>query len=180
LIVPPRSEIEADSWAFVLAVYERPGVAEACLTLQNEAGVDVMLLLTAVFAAVRHRVLLTAHEIKAMDDACRLWREQIVSPLRTIRIELKTGPRPAPSEATERFRSQIKALELAAEKLENQLLTEHLLLKLPTPEKVRPEQLRAVLENVVAIFAERQGAMPKANLPATIDTIIEASIQDSS
>jgi uncharacterized protein (TIGR02444 family) len=179
-MAPSRSQIEADSWAFALALYERPGVAEACLTLQNEAGVDVMLLLTVTFAAVRHRVLLTADEIKAMDDTCRLWREQIVWPLRTIRTELKTGPEPAPSEATERFRSQVKALELAAEKVENQLLTEHLPLKLPARENIRPEQLRAVLENVVALFAERRGATPKANLPSSIDTIVEASIQDAS
>ncbi|MGB6637399.1 MAG: DUF2390 domain-containing protein, partial [Bradyrhizobium sp.] len=39
-----QSELEADSWAFALAIYAKPGVAEACLTLQNEAGVDVMLL----------------------------------------------------------------------------------------------------------------------------------------
>jgi uncharacterized protein (TIGR02444 family) len=39
-----RSELEADSWAFALAIYAKPGVAEACLTLQNEAGVDVMIL----------------------------------------------------------------------------------------------------------------------------------------
>jgi uncharacterized protein (TIGR02444 family) len=179
-MAPSRSQIEADSWAFALALYERPGVAEACLTLQNEAGVDVMMMLTAVFAAVRHRILLTADEIKAMDEACRLWREQIVWPLRTIRIELKTGPQPAPSEATKRFRSQIKALELAAEKLENQLLTEHLPLKFPAPEKVRPEQLRAVLENVVALFTERRETMLKANTRSSIDTIVEAAIRDAS
>ncbi len=93
-----RPELEADSWAFALAIYAKPGVAEACLTLQNEAGVDVMLLLMAAFAAVKHRLLLTADEIRALDEACRPWREQIVRPLRAVRSGLKTGPRPAPSE----------------------------------------------------------------------------------
>jgi len=32
-------------WDFSLAVYRRPGVAAACLRLQDEAGVDVNLLL---------------------------------------------------------------------------------------------------------------------------------------
>ena len=59
----PRPELEAESWAFALALYARPGVAEACLTLQNEAGVDVMLLLVAIFAAVKHRLVLTPDEI---------------------------------------------------------------------------------------------------------------------
>src|SRR5580692_6487910 len=113
---PAGNELEAECWAFALATYARPGVAEACLTLQNEAGVDVMLLLTTTFAAIKHRLLLAPDEIGALNEACRLWREQIVWPLRAIRSGLKTGPQPAPSEATEQFRSQVKALELAAEK----------------------------------------------------------------
>jgi uncharacterized protein (TIGR02444 family) len=175
----PRPELEAECWAFALAIYARPGVAEACLTLQNEAGVDVMLLLTTTFAAVKHRVLLTPDEIRALDEACRLWREQIVWKLRTIRTELKTGPQPAPSEATEQFRSQVKALELAAEKLENQLLVECLPLRSPERETVRAEQLRAVLEDVVSLFAERRGAAPKASFLSSIDTIVEATIRDA-
>jgi uncharacterized protein (TIGR02444 family) len=175
-----KPDLEAESWAFALAIYARPGVAEACLTLQNEAGVDVMLLLTANFAAVKHRVLLTAHEIRALDEACRLWREQIVWPLRAIRSGLKAGPQPAPSEATEQFRSQVKALELAAEKLENKLLVECLPLGPPEKETVRPEQLRTVLENVVSFFAEKNGTTAKAKLASSIDTIVEAAIVDAS
>ena len=45
-----KPDLEAECWAFALAIYARPGVAEACLTLQNEAGLDVMLLLTTTFA----------------------------------------------------------------------------------------------------------------------------------
>jgi uncharacterized protein (TIGR02444 family) len=176
----PRPELEADSWAFALAVYARPGVADACLSLQNEASVDVMLLLMAAFAAVRHRLLLTPDEIKALDEACRLWREQVVWRLRAIRSGLKSGPSPAPSSETEPFRSQVKALELAAEKLENQLLAESLPLRPPEKEIVRPEQLRAVLKNVVAHFAERRGVQPSAHLSSSIDTIVEAAMQDAS
>jgi uncharacterized protein (TIGR02444 family) len=175
-----KPDLEAESWAFALAIYARPGVAEACLTLQNEAGVDVMLLLTANFAAVKHRVLLTAHEIRALDEACRPWREQIVRPLRTIRSGLKKGPQPAPGNATEPFRSQVKALELAAEKLENKLLVECLPLRLPEKETVRPEQIRTVLENVVSFFAEKSGTTAKAKLASSIDTIVEAAIVDAS
>jgi uncharacterized protein (TIGR02444 family) len=176
----PRPELEAESWAFALALYARPGVAEACLTLQNEAGVDVMLLLATTFAAVKHRLLLTPDEIRALNEACRLWREQIVWRLRAIRIELKTGPQPAPNSATEPFRSQVKALELAAEKLENQLLVECLPLRSPENEIVTSEQLRTVLEGVVAHFAERRSEAPKAASPSPIDTIVEAAIKDAS
>ena len=175
-----RAELEAECWAFALAIYARPGVAEACLTLQNEAGVDVMLLLTTTFAAVKHRLVLTTEEIRALDEACRPWRVQIVRPLRTIRTGLKTGPQPAPGEATEPFRSQVKALELAAEKLQNKLLVECLPLRPPEKETVRPEQLRTVLDNVVSLFAEGRSTAPKANLAPSIDTIVEAAIRDAS
>jgi uncharacterized protein (TIGR02444 family) len=175
-----KPDLEAESWSFALAIYARPGVADACLTLQNEAGVDVMLLLTTTFAAVKHCVLLTPHEIRALDEACRPWREQIVRPLRTIRSGLKKGPQPAPGNATEPFRSQVKALELAAEKLENKLLVECLPLGPPEKETVRPEQLRTVLENVVSFFAEKNGTTAKAKLASSIDTIVEAAIVDAS
>jgi uncharacterized protein (TIGR02444 family) len=177
---PASNELETECWAFALAIYARPGVAEACLTLQNETGVDVMLLLTTTFAAVKHRLLLTADEIRALDEACRPWREEIVRPLRTIRSGLKSGPQPAPSEATEQFRSQVKALELAAERLENKLLVECLPLRPPGKETVRPEQLRTVIESVVSFFAEKQDTAPKADLPSSIDTVVEAAIPAAS
>jgi uncharacterized protein (TIGR02444 family) len=175
-----KPDLEAECWAFALAIYAKPGVAEACLALQDEAGVDVMMLLTTTFAAVKHRLLLAPDEIRALNEACRLWREQIVWPLRAIRSGLKAGPQPAPSEATEQFRSQVKALELAAEKLENKLLVECLPLRPPEKETVRPEQLRTVIESVVSVFAEGRGAAPKASLLSSIDTIVEAAIPAAS
>lgn len=173
-----RAELEAESWAFALAVYARPGVAEACLALQNEARVDVMLLLMTAFAAVRHRILLTPDEIRTLDEACRPWREQVVRRLRAIRTELKARPQPAPSSATEPFRSRIKILELEAEKFENQLLAACLPLDQAAEEIVKAEQLRAVLDDVVMHFAVGRNA--NADLASSIDTIVEAAMQDAS
>jgi len=90
-----RPELEADSWAFALDIYARPGVADACFKLQSRAGVDVMMFLMVAYAAVRHRILLTPSAIRELDEACRPWREQIVQPLRAIRSGLKAGPAPA-------------------------------------------------------------------------------------
>lgn len=173
-----RSELEAESWAFALAIYARPGVAEACLVLQNEADVDVMLLLIATFAAVKYGTLLTPDEIAALDQACRPWRERIVRKLRAIRTELKTGPLRAPDATTEPFRSKVKALELEAEKLENGLLADRLPLR-PGQEKVRPEQLRAVLNDVATRFADQQGTKVSADLSSSIDVIVGAAMQDA-
>jgi len=175
----PSTDLEADSWAFALSIYARPGVADACLALQNEAGVDVMLLLMATFAAVKHRILLTPDEIRILDEACRPWREQIVWRLRAIRTELKTGPHPAPGSETEPLRSKVKALELEAEKLENRLLAERLPLKQPGKDAVKQEQLRAVLNNVIMHFAVGREARLNTGLSSPVNVIVEAAMQDA-
>jgi uncharacterized protein (TIGR02444 family) len=171
-----RPEIEADSWAFALDVYARPGIADACLKLQNEAGVDVMILLMVTFALTRHRILLTPAEIRKLDEACLPWREQIVRPLRAIRSELKSGPRPAPSSETEQFRSKVKSLELAAERLQNRLLADNLPLK-PGKDVLSPQDLHAALASLVALFLERRGNGPIADFLSPIDLIVATTMQ---
>ncbi len=169
-----RRELAAESWAFAVDIYGRPGVADACLTLQNEAGVDVMMMLIVIFAAVRHGRKMTREEIKALNDICRPWREQIVWPLRKMRIGLKAGPSPAPCDETEQFRTKIKSIEFAAEGLQNQLMAENLPLGPPDKEPITPERLRALLAEVVTIFAEKEGLT--ARLSSSIDIIVAAAL----
>jgi uncharacterized protein (TIGR02444 family) len=173
-----RPELEADGWAFALEIYARPGVADACLKLQNQAGVDVMMLLVITFAAVRHRILLTAAEIRELDEACRPWREQIVWPLRAIRSGLKTGPAPAPNSETEALRSKVKAVELAAERLQNQLLAEHLPLRPPERDTVDPRELRSILRSAVTCFLQKRGNSQIADHLSSIDQIVEAATHE--
>ncbi|HLX16152.1 MAG TPA: TIGR02444 family protein [Bradyrhizobium sp.] len=171
----PRSDLEAESWAFALELYARPRVAEACLKLQNEAGVDVMMFLMVAYAAVRHRILLTAAEIRELDEACHPWREQIVWPLRAIRSGLKTEPRPAPNSETEAFRSKIKAVELDAERLQNRLLAECLPLRPPEQDAIGRDDLRCVLCGVVTHFLEKRGDQSTADLLSSIDKIVDSA-----
>jgi uncharacterized protein (TIGR02444 family) len=171
-----RVELEADSWAFALDIYARRGIADACLKLQNEAGVDVMILLMVTFAFARHRILLTPAEIGELDEACRPWREQIVRPLRAIRSGLKSGPRPAPSSETEPFRSKVKSLELEAERLQNRLLADNLPLK-PGKDVLSPQDLHAALASLVALFLERRGNGPIADFLSPIDLIVATTMQ---
>lgn len=110
---------------FALDLYARAGVADACLALQDEAGVDVCLLLMALLAVRVKQRPLSCAEIQAADDAIGPWRAEIVHPLRTMRRRLKSGPLPAPSDATGRFRETIKACELQAERLQLEVLAAH-------------------------------------------------------
>jgi len=176
---PSRPDLQADGWAFALEFYARPGVADACLKLQNEAGVDVMMLLMVAFAAVKLRILMTSAEIRALDEACRPWREQIVWPLRAIRSGLKIGPLPAPNSDTEQFRSKVKAVELAAEQLQSRLLAERLPLRPPERDAAGPEELRSALRNVVTLFLEKRSDKPIADLQSSISQIVDAATRDA-
>lgn len=176
---PSRSELEADIWAFAVDIYARPGVADACLNLQNEAGVDVMMLLVIAFTAVKLRLLLTPGEIRELDEACRHWREQIVWPLRAIRSGLKSGPLPAPNRETEQFRSKIKTVELAAERLQNQLLVERLPQRSPKAHVVTAEEVHTVLGCVVTLFVDKRASKPDADLFPPIDKIVDAAMQEA-
>jgi uncharacterized protein (TIGR02444 family) len=179
-MTPSRSDLDAESWAFALRFYGKPGMMDACLRFQEEAGVDVMLLLIAMFAATKLRLVLSSDQVRELDAVCRPWREQIVTPLRAVRRTLKVGPLPAPDEASEALRSQIKANELAAERLQNCLLVDHLPLDLPRRESVTAEDLRAVLRSVATLALEGEDKSLGQDLQSSMDAIVGAAMQEAS
>lgn len=108
-------------WRFSLQFYRLAGVADACIALQDEYGVDVNVLLFLLWRADEGR-LLTADEVKTLDDKVRDWRNLTVVPIRTIRRKLKSACTPIEPGQQEAFRTRIKAVELEAERLQQQAL----------------------------------------------------------
>jgi uncharacterized protein (TIGR02444 family) len=149
--------LEGPHWAFALRLYGQPGVAEACLLLQDRLGVDVDVLLLAMYAAKQRGIELDHCDLQAMDAAVAPWREEIVVALRAIRRRMKTGPEPAPSESTERLRAEIKAAELHAEQIELAVLAGWLDRHAAGRES-SPADMGGVLRTVVAHFAGGCGA----------------------
>jgi uncharacterized protein (TIGR02444 family) len=113
-------------WDYSLAVYARPGVAEACLALQDRHGLDVNILLFCCWAGQRGRAL-SAAELEGLMAAVGPWHEGVVKPLRAVRRWLK-GQSTAPGAAAEALRQEVKAQELEAERIEQQILAETLVL----------------------------------------------------
>lgn len=114
---------------FSYAVYTAPGVAEECLRLQDEYGVDVNVLLFCAYAAVVAKVALTADDLTAIDAEVAALRDGVIVPLRTCRRTLKQGVAVLPGvqrDAAEQLRRQVKDIELAAEYLEQDRLVEWL------------------------------------------------------
>jgi uncharacterized protein (TIGR02444 family) len=121
----PAPTLDTPLWAFSLAVYGAEGVAAECLDLQERFGVDVNLLLFAAHAGAREGVQLDAPDIAAAAAAVSAWHGEIVRALRDARRALKplslddNNPLHA---AASSLRTQVKATELKAEKIELAML----------------------------------------------------------
>lgn len=101
-------------WRFSLSFYARPDIAPACLQLQDEANVDVNLMLFLLFLAERGRAI-TRDDVARLDASIAPWRTEVVEPLRALRRRLKSGVGDVPSEG---LRNMVKKIELEAERLE--------------------------------------------------------------
>lgn len=110
-------EGEGVFWAFSLAVYDRPGVAPACLALQDRHGLDVNLLLFCCWASAQG-IGLDRHSLGAAEAAVASWRNQIVRPLRSLRQRLKRGMAEFPEGELAALRRRILDIELEAERIE--------------------------------------------------------------
>jgi uncharacterized protein (TIGR02444 family) len=110
-------------WRFSLRFYRQPAVADACIRLQEEAGVDVNLLLFLLWHATQKRALLPA-EVIELERRIAGWREMTVVPLRAVRRALKSPPALVAPTVAEFFRTRIKAAELEAERLQQAAMYE--------------------------------------------------------
>jgi len=108
-------------WRFSLQFYRAPNVADACIALQEEAGVDVNLLLFLLWHA-RQRRRLTVAEVAALEEKIAPWRDVTVIPLRSVRRALKSPPALVEASTAEAFRNRIKAVELEAERLQQEAM----------------------------------------------------------
>jgi uncharacterized protein (TIGR02444 family) len=108
-------------WRFSLHFYRQVGVADACIALQDDCGVDVNLLLFLLWLAAGRRQL-SAEAVRELDEAVRDWRTLTIVPIRQLRRKLKGAPTLVESGKQEAFRTKVKALELEAERIQQEAL----------------------------------------------------------
>jgi uncharacterized protein (TIGR02444 family) len=112
-------------WDFSLRLYARPGVAAACLRLQERHGINVNILFCCLWQGMEGQAV-TRRDVARMIARVRTLHEQVVKPLRAARTALKrilaaeTGAHLAAAGA---LRAAIKRSELDAEHLEQIMLT---------------------------------------------------------
>jgi len=108
-------------WSFALTIYQLDAVAPACLELQEQYQIDVPLMLCAVFACLQGKNI-SDEDLTQLHNLASPWQSDIVQSLRRIRTRLKAGPPPAPNAVTEDLRNKVKAAEIAAEKIQLEMM----------------------------------------------------------
>ncbi|MEN3952297.1 TIGR02444 family protein [Iodidimonas sp. SYSU 1G8] len=134
-------------WDFSVRLYGRPGVEDACLSLQDDFGADVNMVLFCLWRGPL--------SVAALDDAlaaARPVREGCVVPLRRLRRALsRDGDEAA-------LRRAVKAAELEAERLAQARLAA------TVPDDTPPDP--AAARDNLALYAERLRADRTAFLAA--------------
>ncbi|MEB3419156.1 TIGR02444 family protein [Salipiger marinus] len=144
----------ASLWDFSLGFYQDTATQAACLDWQDRLGGDVNVLLYHLFLASQG-VILTPQDSARSDAAVARWRDEVVEPLRALRRRLKAvslGPVP---DRQERFRDEVKRLELGAEKVVQEVLD-----ALPRPRGRQPDCAKAAEHNL-AVLAASLGVAPE-------------------
>jgi uncharacterized protein (TIGR02444 family) len=152
-------------WRFSLQFYRQPGVADACIALQEESGVDVNLLMFLLWHAVQRRQF-SPSEVDWIESKIFEWREAAVIPLRRVRRALKTPPLLVTAARAEAFRTRIKAIELEAERLQQEAMYE-LEPAMPPGQEVSSSE-DAARENLAAYAAVLETTFPPAAAGAVL------------
>jgi len=116
--------IDPPFWRFSLDLYGRDGVASACLDLQDRAGLDVNLLLFAVWLGEEGRPAREPSAWRAWQAAIAPWLKAGIQPLRTLRRSLKEPVAGVTDEHREHVRRLVSASELAAERVAQSILSD--------------------------------------------------------
>jgi len=119
----PRREFE-NFWDFSVRTYSTKGVPDACLSMQNDHGADVNMLMYCCWVGV-HFGQFDDHLFDRASIFSEDWAENVVSRLRSARKWMKhTGcmADDVPTDQCMQLREQIKSIELAAEKMQQDVL----------------------------------------------------------
>ena len=145
-----------DLWEFSLKLYSEPGVAASCLSLQNQHGFDVNLVLFCIWYGCRHGEL-TDDLLKTALEISDRWRETVVRPLRSLRTQIKRDLKESAYSSSSEIsvlRDRIKTAELDAERIQ-----QHELEKLIVP---------SIKKNTANVRGERSARRNLDKLAASV------------
>jgi uncharacterized protein (TIGR02444 family) len=159
------SDAAAGFWRFSLAIYARPGVAPACLVLQDQHGRDVNVMLFACWLGASGRGRLDRVALEAADRSVTGWRHEVVEPFRAARRAIKAAALPD----SDGIYAKAKAVELEAERL----LQRQLAGRAPAEHVGSPTQQR--LADALANLALYVGDAPAAPIVDALKAMAETN-----
>lgn len=165
-------------WDFSVRTYRTDGVADACLSLQNDYAADVNMLLYCCWLGACQGKFDQALFDRSNGFSSR-WADEVVKPLRSARTWMKHAGCQAesmPTEACMNLREDIKSVEFAAEKMQ-----QHVLESL-VPAEVRRGSVSATTLNEVAAnllrYSEHAGVKDCDDVRQKLAVVIQAAFPD--
>jgi uncharacterized protein (TIGR02444 family) len=111
----PDPRLDNPLWFYAVALYGRPGVADELITLQDEFGIDVAMILFCGWLGQQRGIRMTPDHLAQARRAAEDWHQRVVRPLRAMRRLLKAEMADMPAAA---LRTGVKANELLSEQIE--------------------------------------------------------------
>ena len=165
----------SDFWDFSLSLYGKPGVAPACLALQERHGLDVNVLMFCLWLAASGRGPVRAATLAEAFAAAEAWHAEAVRPLRAVRRRLKTPVGPADPALAQALRARIQKIEIDAEHIEQLTLANTAAAALPARTGRDAAALAADGAAHVAIYLRHIGAAAEAATIADLASITAAA-----
>ncbi|MBV8739446.1 MAG: TIGR02444 family protein, partial [Alphaproteobacteria bacterium] len=131
-------------WSFSLDFYERAGVATALIALQDEAEINVNLVLFAVWLGLSGRGRLDKEAVAEAERAIGSISAEVIEPLRTLRRRLRM----VSDTDIQCLRESIKAIEIDAERAAQARLAA----LAPPPSEADPSQRQADAETNLMLY----------------------------
>jgi uncharacterized protein (TIGR02444 family) len=165
-------------WDFSVRTYRTSGVSEACLSLQNDQGADVNMLLYCCWVGAAVGSFDDELFSRASKYSAR-WAANVVIPLREARSWMKhTGctAEPTPTEDCMQLREQVKSVEFAAEKMQEEVLE-----SMVSVDRTRDERPKQIVEDVAAnlmLYLEGLDIQPAIEVRNKLSVIVCAAFPD--
>ena len=77
-------------WDYSVDYYDRDGVSDSLLSLQNRHDLDINLILLALWTGAEMGILLKKEHFATLDAKAYEWRDNIIKPLRSSRQAIKS------------------------------------------------------------------------------------------
>ncbi len=148
-----------------MTLYAKPGVAPACLDLQERHGLDVNVLLFCLWLGESGRGPVPDEALAAAFEAVAGWHEEVVRTLRPLRRQLKSGFHPIDTGLVQALRARLQKVEIDAEHVEQLALGASAAAQSPArPGLGAAERAAHAAQNAARYFAQFGGTAAAADV----------------